>query len=162
MTRKNLAWSVLAASIAIASTASAADSLSLQTRSRVPVDGEDGQVPGVAPAAMQMGRHVGTILRRELAGDGAPESRPAFAYRDKGTMATIGRARAVAQVAGLKLGGLVAWLLWSLIHVMFLISFRSKLFVMLSWAWTYLAFAKGARLITGHPPPRKRPKDENG
>jgi NADH dehydrogenase len=105
-------------------------------------------VPGVAQGAMQMGRFVAGIIRREVEGE-RQITRPAFHYRDKGTMATIGRARAVADVWGRTFGGLTAWLLWSFIHVLFLIGFRNKLFVMLAWAWNYLASSKGARLITG-------------
>ncbi|MCA9289648.1 MAG: NAD(P)/FAD-dependent oxidoreductase [Phycisphaerales bacterium] len=104
-------------------------------------------VPGIAPAAMQMGRHVAATLRRRPDAD-----RPPFRYRDTGTMATIGRNRAVAAIGGRRFTGLVAWLLWSLVHVYFLIGFRRRMFVMLSWAWNYVVFAKGARLITGRPP----------
>ncbi len=108
-------------------------------------------VPGVAQAAMQMGDHVARLLRAEL--DEAPPhpDRPPFVYRDKGTMATIGKARAVADIGGRHVGGLAAWLIWSLVHVLFLIGFRNKLFVVLGWIWNYLSDSKGARLITGQP-----------
>jgi len=100
---------------------------------------------------------VGRLIRRELpasaannAGAGA-DQRPAFSYRDKGNMATIGRSSAVADVAGWSFGGLFAWLLWSGVHIAFLIGFRSKLLVMVNWAWQWLFQARGARLITGSP-----------
>jgi len=106
-------------------------------------------VPGLAPAAIQMGKYVGKRLHEEIRGGRSPKDRPAFHYFDKGTMATIGRARAVADIGSARFGGVLAWLMWSLVHVAFLIGFRSRLFVMLSWAWNYLLFSKGARLITG-------------
>ncbi len=114
-------------------------------------------VPGVAQGAIQMGQFVGRLIREQLAADAAPEAeaaadeRPAFSYRDKGNMATIGRARAVADVAGRSFGGFFAWLLWSVVHVAFLIGFRSKLLVMVNWAWQWFFQARGARLITGSP-----------
>ena len=104
-------------------------------------------VPGVAPAAIQMGRHVGRILR-----DG--ERRP-FRYVDKGSLATIGRARAVADIKGLRFGGFPAWFAWLAIHIWYLIGFRNRLWVIAGWAWHYLTFRRGARIITGVP--RDRP-----
>ncbi len=116
------------------------------------VDSSGRPVPGVAQGAIQMGQFVGRLMRRELAaGVTAPGDRPAFRYRDKGSMATIGRSRAVADVAGRSFGGLFAWLLWSVVHVAFLIGFRSKLLVMVNWAWQWFFQARGARLITGSP-----------
>jgi len=106
-------------------------------------------VPGVAQAALQMGRHVARLIRAEVAG--APPSRPAFRYRDKGSLATIGRNRAVAQLGRHHFGGFVAWLLWSLVHIVPLIGFRNKLSVLLAWLWSYVSLAKSARLITGRP-----------
>jgi NADH dehydrogenase len=112
------------------------------------VDPKAGRlVPGVAPAAQQMGRFVGRIIRDAVAG--VPGPRPAFHYRDKGTMATIGRNRAVAEVGRLRLTGFLAWLAWSVVHVAFLVGFRNKLMVLLGWGWNYLLWRKGARLITG-------------
>ncbi|MHB1167768.1 MAG: NAD(P)/FAD-dependent oxidoreductase [Longimicrobiales bacterium] len=109
---------------------------------------QDGrQVPGVAPAAIQMGKHAARVLRAAVAG----EPRPAFRYRDKGNLATIGRARAVAEIAGAKLSGLVAWLVWAFVHILYLIGFRNRLVVMIEWAWSYLWFKRGIRLITGSP-----------
>lgn len=118
------------------------------------IDAATGKpVPGLAPAAMQMGRHVGDILRAELTtapGSAAPPpARPAFRYHDKGIMATIGKRRAVADIRGWRFAGVFAWLAWSLVHVMFLIGFRSKLFVMAGWIYDYLVHGREARLITG-------------
>jgi NADH dehydrogenase len=110
-------------------------------------------VPGVAQGALQGGRHAARIIAAEVAAKQAAQpapSRPAFTYVDKGNMATIGRYRAVADIAGRRLRGFVAWVIWSTIHVLFLINFRSRLAVMLSWVWTYLFFDRGARLITGN------------
>ena len=106
-------------------------------------------VPGLAPAAMQMGRYVGDVIKEELARGTPPEKRPAFVYNDKGIMATIGTHRAVADIKGWKFGGTLAWLTWSLIHVMFLIGFRSKVFVMMGWIYDYVFKGREARLITG-------------
>jgi len=106
---------------------------------------QDGQpVPGVAPAAIQQGRHAAANVLRALSG--APAL--AFRYRDKGALATIGRGSAVARLGRLELSGLLAWLAWLFIHVLFLIGFRSRAAVILQWAWSYLTFDRGARLIT--------------
>ncbi len=113
-------------------------------------DPENGEVvPGVAQAAMQSGRFVGELIAAEVGG-GSRGSSGAFHYNDKGSMATIGRARAVAEVGSLRFGGFVAWVLWSVVHVSFLIGFRSKLFAILEWSWLYIFWSRGARLITGH------------
>ena len=100
-------------------------------------------VPGVAPAAMQMGRHVARVI---LSGQRTP-----FRYRDKGSLATIGRARAVADIKGFRFGGFAAWFAWLAIHIFFLIGFRNRFFVLVGWAWHYLTFRRGARIITGVP-----------
>jgi NADH dehydrogenase len=106
---------------------------------------QDGApVPGVAPAAIQAGRHAGRNALRRVRG---ARTLP-FRYRDKGTLATIGRAAAVGQVRGLQLTGLAAWLAWLGVHIAFLIGFRNRLAVLLQWAWSYATFARGARLIT--------------
>ncbi len=112
-------------------------------------DGAGGQVPGVAPAAMQMGRFVADVIVRETRGKRAATARPAFAYHNKGNLATIGRARAVAAFPRFNMAGFTAWALWALIHVAFLITFRQKLMVMVDWLWSYVFFERGARLITG-------------
>lgn len=110
------------------------------------------KVPGVAPAAMQMGRFVAARIR-ERARRGwdqqGREDAPRFIYRDKGSLATIGRARAVAEVLGMNLSGFIAWAFWALVHVMFLVGFRNRWAVMWDWAWDYVFFERGARLITG-------------
>ena len=95
-------------------------------------------VPGVAPAAMQMGAHVAKVIRQEILAKLPIEQRPPFKYRDKGSMATIGKAKAIAEIHGWRFTGFIAWLMWSMIHLMFLITFRAKLFVMLNWAYTYI------------------------
>jgi NADH dehydrogenase len=109
---------------------------------------EDGTpVPGVAQGAMQMGRHVAHMIRGDLRG----ESRRPFRYRDKGNLATIGRAAAVADIRGLRLWGLPAWLVWVFVHIAYLIGFRNRVLVMVQWAWAYLTYQRGIRLITGGP-----------
>ena len=109
--------------------------------------GADGQpLPGLAPVAKQQGAYVARVLRARLAG--RPPPKP-FRYRNYGTMATIGRRAAVADFGWLKLDGTLAWLMWGLIHVSFLIGFRNRLVVMLDWMWSYFTFQSGARLITG-------------
>ncbi len=105
-------------------------------------------VPGVSPAAMQMARYVARVVQRHL---DAPAStlttRPPFRYRDKGTMATIGRSAAVAKIGRLELGGFIAWLAWLFVHLMFLIGFDNKLKVLVQWAYSYLTYKRGARII---------------
>jgi len=104
-------------------------------------------VPGVCPAAIQMGEYAAKIVRRRVSG--AVGAAAPFKYFDKGTLATIGRNKAVAVLGKFKFSGLLAWLLWALVHVMFLVGFRSRLLVMVEWAWIYVCFDRGARLITG-------------
>jgi NADH dehydrogenase len=107
---------------------------------------QDGkQLPGVSPTAIQMGQY----LRRAVAADFAGKPRPAFHYIDKGSMATIGKSKAVADVFGLHLSGLPAWLAWLLIHLLYLIGFRNRMLVVMQWAWAYIANGSGVRLITG-------------
>jgi NADH dehydrogenase len=109
--------------------------------------GHDGKpLPGLAPVAKQQGAYVARVLRSRLAGIAAPAP---FRYRDYGTLATIGRRAAVADFGWIRLNGTLAWLLWGLIHVSFLIGFRNRLVVMLDWLWSYVTFQSGARLITG-------------
>jgi NADH:quinone reductase (non-electrogenic) len=106
----------------------------------------DGKpVPGLSPAAMQEGRHAAKNILRSIRG----EPTIPFHYRDKGTLATIGKAAAVADIAGLHLSGLVAWLMWLFVHIFFLIGFRNRFIVIVEWAWTYVRNDRGARLITG-------------
>ncbi|HVR31856.1 MAG TPA: NAD(P)/FAD-dependent oxidoreductase [Acidimicrobiia bacterium] len=106
-----------------------------------------GAVPGVAPAAMQQGRHAAKAIRARLAGRPV---RP-FRYRNKGSLATIGRARAVADFSVVRFSGFPAWAAWLAIHIWFLIGVRNRLFVFASWTWSYLTFRRGARIITGLP-----------
>ncbi len=109
--------------------------------------GDDGRpLPGLAPVAKQQGAYVARVLRAQLSGRAAPEP---FRYRNLGTMATIGRRAAVADCGWLRLDGTLAWLLWGLIHVSFLVGFRNRLVVILDWLWSYVTFQSGARLITG-------------
>jgi NADH dehydrogenase len=108
--------------------------------------GSDGKpLAGVAPVAKQEGQYVAVLLKARLRG----KTVPPFQYRDFGSLATIGRKRAVAQLGRLKLTGFPAWLLWSVAHIYFLIGFRNRLAVALSWAWSYVTFQRGTRLITG-------------
>ncbi len=102
-------------------------------------------LPGVSPVAMQQGRHVARSIRRRLGG-GAAEP---FHYLDKGSMAVVGRSAAVAEIFGLKLRGLPAWLAWCFLHIFYLIGFRNRFVVMFEWAWSYVSYQRGARLITG-------------
>lgn len=106
----------------------------------------DGKpLPGVATVALQQGRYVAKTILRDL--DGRP--REDFEYWDKGQMATIGRRRAVLESGRLKLGGLLAWFAWLLVHIYYLSGFRNRLLVLLQWSWSYMTFARGARLIVG-------------
>lgn len=108
------------------------------------VKNEKGEfLPAIAPVAIQQGKYVAKLISEDLIG--RPHKK--FKYRDKGTMATIGKAKAVAVIKGLKLSGLIAWLAWSFVHVLFLISFRNKLRVMSEWIWHYITNRPGIRLI---------------
>jgi NADH dehydrogenase len=105
---------------------------------------EGKPVPGVAPVAMQQGRHAASNIRRALGG----QPRLPFYYVDKGILATIGRGAAVARIGPFRASGYFAWLLWLFVHILFLIGFRNRLVVMIQWAWSYITFDRGARLIT--------------
>jgi NADH dehydrogenase len=106
-------------------------------------------VPGVAQGGIQMGRYAGKMIAEEAAGRSSPDRRKPFVYHDKGSMAIIGKAKAVAQIGKLKFGGFFAWLLWGGLHIAFLIGFRNRVQVLLSWFWNWLLNARDARLITG-------------
>jgi NADH:ubiquinone reductase (H+-translocating) len=127
-------------------------------------------LPGVAPVAQQQGRYAAKIIRREIekeaahkvrkeAGapsfsrssreDGGFDSRAPFHYVDKGSLATIGRAAAIAEFGKIHISGFVAWLAWLFVHILFLIGFRNRILVFIQWAWSYLTYERGARLITG-------------
>jgi NADH dehydrogenase len=127
---------------------------------------EDGKMlPGVAPVAIQQGSYVAKLIRREIklggtSKPGAPflasfarsgdfEPRLPFHYWDKGSLATIGRAAAVAQFGKIHISGFIAWLAWLFVHILFLIGFRNRLLVFIQWAWSYVTYERGARLITG-------------
>ena len=100
-------------------------------------------LPGTAPVAMQQGRYLARTIRRELAG----KPRQPFHFVDKGQMATIGRSRAIVEIGRLRLAGFPAWLLWLVVHIYYLTGFKNRLLVVLQWAWSYLSFRRGARLI---------------
>jgi NADH dehydrogenase len=106
---------------------------------------EGKSVPGVAPVAIQMGKYVAQEIVRRV----KKEPSKAFHYWDKGSMATIGRNRGIAQIGKIHLSGFLAWLSWLFIHLIYLIGFRNRFFVLLSWTWQYLSWQAGARLITG-------------
>lgn len=107
-------------------------------------------LPGVAPVAMQQGQFVAKLIREESeAPSRFSRPRPFFHYWDKGSLATIGRAAAVAQFGKIHISGYVAWLSWLFVHILFLIGFRNRLLVFIQWAWSYVTYERGARLITG-------------
>ncbi|HEY0839174.1 MAG TPA: NAD(P)/FAD-dependent oxidoreductase [Vulgatibacter sp.] len=102
-------------------------------------------LPGLAPVAMQQGRHVARNIQRSLAG----EARKPFRYRDKGVMATIGRSKAVMEMGKLRIDGFLAWAAWVVVHIWYLVGFRNRFAVLADWAYSYFTFKQGARLITG-------------
>ena len=106
-------------------------------------DGDGGTLPGVAQVALQGGAHAAACIRADL----AKQPRPAFRYRDLGSMATIGRSKAIVWVRGLELGGLVAWVMWLFVHLMALVGFRNRVIVLFEWAWSYLTWNRGNRVI---------------
>lgn len=105
-------------------------------------------LPGLAPVALQQGKHVARSIEGALAG----KPKQPFHYVDKGIMATVGRASGIAQAGALKLSGMLGWLAWLFIHILFLIGFRNRLLVMFQWAWAWFTYGRGARLITGTTP----------
>ena len=108
---------------------------------------QDGHsLPGVAPVAMQHGRYVAKAIAATL----HEQKRAPFRYWDKGSLATIGRSKAVVAAGKLQMSGFIAWCMWLVVHIFYLIGFRNRVAVMLSWAWSYITFQRGARLITGH------------
>lgn len=125
--------------------------LSLPNHSNVFVIGDQAHfknkagnpLPGVAPVAMQQGNFVGQLILDEIAG----KPRQEFTYRDKGQMATIGRSQAIVESGKLKFAGFPAWLAWLIVHIYYLTGFRNRIFVVMQWAWSYLTFRRGARLI---------------
>jgi len=106
-------------------------------------------VPGVAQGGIQMGRHVARTIAAQARAGGSAVARRPFAYRDKGSLAVIGKAKAVAEIGRLRTGGFAAWLLWGGVHILFLIGYRNRVQVLLNWFWNWLLDARDARLITG-------------
>jgi NADH dehydrogenase len=102
-------------------------------------------LPGLAPVAMQQGRFAARVIAARVAGTEPPER---FAYRDKGNLATIGRLRAVGELGPLRLSGFVAWALWLVVHLAYLIGFENRLLVLLRWSFSFVTHGRGARLIT--------------
>jgi NADH dehydrogenase len=120
-------------------------------RVRDAATGEAQLLPGVAPVAMQQGRYAGRLIGDRL----AAHATPPFGYHDKGNLATIGRASAVADIRGLHLSGLPAWVTWLLVHIFYLIGFENRVLVLVRWAYSFFTHGRGARLITdagGRPP----------
>jgi NADH dehydrogenase len=109
-------------------------------------EGREAPLPGVSPVAMQQARFVARQIEHSIAG----RTRERFRYVDKGSMATIGRSKAIAVVGKLELTGFVAWLAWLTLHIFYLIGFRNRLVVLVDWAWAYFGYRRGSRLITGH------------
>lgn len=137
------------------------DLAAVRLRHKDGVEMKDGKfVPGLAPAAIQMGKFAARQIKRSLAG----KPREIFVYRDKGTLATIGRSRAVADLGKLQFSGYLAWLAWLFIHLFFLIGFRNRILVMMEWAWAYITYKSSARLITdpAMPEPEQEPKAKAG
>ena len=116
-------------------------------------DEKGGPVPGIAPAAKQMGRYAGALIAARLAG----QSSPPFRYRHMGDLATIGRRAAVVNFRGFKLKGLVAWLFWGVAHIYFLIGLKNRFIVTFTWFWDFITFNRGARLITEFSKPAASP-----
>jgi NADH:ubiquinone reductase (H+-translocating) len=110
-------------------------------------DAQGRQLPGVAPVAKQEGKYVAKLVRARLRG----ATLPPFRYRDVGNLATIGRGRAIADFGWLRLSGVLAWVLWGVVHIFFLIGFRNRAAVLLNWLWAYTTYRRGARLITDGP-----------
>jgi NADH dehydrogenase len=121
--------------------------------------GRDGKpLPGIAPVAMREGQYVAELINKDL----LPEQRTPFTYRDRGMLATIGRAQAVAQIGPIRTSGPIAWALWCIVHIFFLIGLRNRIRVMSEWTWYYLTFKPGARLLFEQPPsPRHQPSQDH-
>lgn len=115
------------------------------------IDQAGKRVPGLCPSAMQMGKHAAKVILDELAGKPGRDYpvRRQFRYFDKGSMATIGRSRAVAESVGMKFDGFIAWLMWLFIHLLFLVGFRNRIAVLIQWFYAYVRYRRGARIITG-------------
>jgi NADH dehydrogenase len=107
------------------------------------IGSDERPLPAIAPVALQQGKYLGRLLPAELRG----KPRKLFHYWDKGQMATIGKSRAVTETHGLRLSGMLAWWAWLLVHIYYLSGFRNRIAVLFQWAWSYLSYARGARLI---------------
>ena len=115
------------------------------------VTGPGGEpLPGLAPVAKQQGQYVEELIARQVRGE---QPLPPFRYRDEGALATIGRHSAIADLGWIRLTGWVAWVLWGVVHIFFLIGFRNRMAVFLNWIWAWLTYGRGARLITGDTTP---------
>jgi NADH dehydrogenase len=112
------------------------------------VDGNGNPLPGIAPVAIQQGRYAARLISRRLRG----KELPPFRYRDRGHMATIGRAKAVAVLGPLRLSGYIAWLAWLFVHLLHLVQFENRILALLQWAWNYFTWNRASRLITGGSP----------
>jgi NADH dehydrogenase len=120
--------------------------------------GKDGKpLPGVAPTAIQQGRYVASVIRKRIQGKNVEP----FRYHDKGSLAVIGRASAVAQFPRVRFEGLVAWLLWLFIHLMYLVNFQNRIVVFIRWGFNYFTYNRNARLITGEPEGAVKNREEN-
>lgn len=115
-------------------------------------------LPGVAPVALQQGRYVARVIRRELDGRAPP---PTFRYRDRGSMAVIGRRRAVAHLGRLRFGGWTAWFSWLLVHLMLMVGFGNRLLILIQWAWSYFTYGRSVRLITWTRMSRGKPEERS-
>ncbi len=102
-------------------------------------------LPGLAPVAIQEGRYVASVIAKRVTGKQSPGP---FHYIDKGNLATVGRSFGIVAIGPLRMAGFLAWVLWLVVHIIFLIGFRNRVSVLLQWAWSYLTFDRGARLIT--------------
>ncbi|MEM9478486.1 MAG: NAD(P)/FAD-dependent oxidoreductase [Verrucomicrobiota bacterium] len=111
-------------------------------------DAAGNLVPGVAPAAMQMGKHAAKIIRNEIR-HGTDCPREGFKYFDKGMMATIGRSAAIAEAGGIQMKGFIAWIAWLFVHLLLLVGLRNRIAVFLQWLYSYVVYRRGARIITG-------------
>ena len=120
-------------------------------------------LPATAPTAMQQGRDLARVIRADLKG----RPRKPFHFIDKGQMATIGRSRAIVEIGRFRMAGFPAWLLWLVVHIYFLTGFKNRTLVVLQWAWSYISFRRGARLIVNkewrlHPPSLETPPVPEG
>ncbi len=129
-------------------------------RVRDPHTGQPHALPGIAPVAMQQGRYAGRLVANRLAG----RPTPPFHYRNKGTLATIGRAHAVADINGVRLSGRLAWCIWLIVHLGYLVGFENRILVLLRWSYSFITHGRGTRLITkaaGTPPTQDRPAHDS-